>query len=283
MERKKQNLTIDLFKRVCSSYEDAISKTKIENNLEHFKQYLSKSFAADKLNISWEGDYENLYKFYIYLKDKLNVNFTNVNNVSSNYFTFLKNGQNAGFDTTDNFISFNEFVNQTTSAANMDEKARKAIYSLYKLSCENKQLTQTEKEVVLDAITDKKNQLNLRKKHPFWNFLAKKGGTLLAIGISAFIGAAVATAALPAGATFGPIAVAANPINNIISFGLLGAGIGSALSFVIIKAKNFISKKFIYKYTSSKKEMKDLEEGLITVDELKQSYLEKFEKNMKRW
>ncbi len=272
MNKNTQILTFELFQRICDSYERLLAFSKEEglekeDNLETFADFIKTKF--NEYNIVWpdNNDFSNLYTVYLSYKDKIDVDFSNITETAESYFEFLKTVQAANFYMSHNEISFNDFVEQTTSAKNIDANTRKAIYSLIKFLKRKRELRPEEKDTIMKAIVDKKNNITLRKMHRVRDFLIKKGGTLLTIAIGAFFGSAIATTLAPA--VLGQF-VAANPINNIITFGLSGLIAGGTLAYAGIKIKNIVTKLYYKKrYNATEHDLERLEDGLITYKDLR--------------
>ena len=272
MKGNTQILTFDLFKRICDSYEQDLahhknSNKEKEDSLASFSDFFANSF--ERYNIEWsDNDYSKLYSLYLYSNSnsKAKVDFSDLGIVSQAYYDFLAIAQPAGFfinEETDPKV-FSTFVEQTTSAKTINEETRNAIYALLKFAEANKKMSHADIENLMNVITDKNNNLNLRKKHPIAEYLGKKGGTFLTVACGAFFGIAGLATLLPVSGL-----VAATAINNIISCTLIGGPAGALLAYAGIKIKNFATKRHYRKYNSTEKDLIDVENGTITTEDLK--------------
>lgn len=270
MKGNTQILTFDLFKRICISYKQNLEfykngKDEKEDNLESFSEFLTETFK--RYNIDWNGDFQKLYSLYLYSNSNNEIDFADLGVVSQSFYDYLAIAQPAGFflNNEDRHTAFSNFVEASTSAKKINEETRRAIYNLQKFAEFNDKMPHAEIENLMNVITDKRNKLNLRKKHPIRDFIIKKGGTLMGIAAGVFAGIAIGTAGLPVGGI-----VAASAASNAITFGILGGASGGVLSYVGIKLKNIITKRhYRNKYNSSEKDFINIENGTISTEDLK--------------
>jgi len=261
-------INFETFKRICAKYDSHIAfckknKQEKKNNLENFTAFVTDYLTTN--NLTWNGsDFSALYNLYEAVKNKRVVDFSDFEEVSNSFNAFLSIAQPAGFFAEIDSNAFSAFIDETT-ASNMTDKARQAYYSLYQFAHNDQPMAEDEINNLMEAITNKRNHIKLRKRHPVLEWIAKKGSTFTLATAVSFMLAVTLAAVLPVGAFF-----ASTVLPNVIALGSLGATLGFGLTYGGIKLKNVLTRrKYRRRYNASEEDLINIEEGNISTDNLR--------------